>query len=53
MLKIFDIYIVISIIVNFVIKAFSLMVLRNSVKQKLYYQTTDYTCDLQYLTKVT
>ena len=42
MLQIFDIYIVISIIGNILIKIFSLIVLRNRVKQKLYYQRTNY-----------
>ena len=43
MLKVFIIYIVINIIGNFLIKAFSRIVLRNWKKQKLYYQRTNYT----------
>ena len=43
MLKVFIISIVINIIGNFLVKAFSLIVLRNWKKQKLYYQRTNYT----------
>ena len=40
------IYIFINIIDEFPSKAFLLMVLRNWVKQKLYYQRTNYTMSL-------
>ena len=43
-------YIVISIIGNFVIEAFSLLVLRNRVKQKLYHERTIY--NVTYLIKI-
>ena len=43
MLKVYIIYIVINIIGNFLIKAFSLIVLRNWKKQKFYYQRINYT----------
>ena len=38
MLKIFVMYIVINIVNNFLIKAFSFMILQKRVKQELHYQ---------------
>ena len=43
MLKIFVIYIVINIISNFLIEAFSPILLQNGVKKKMYFQRSYYT----------